>query len=45
MNAYTMQSLAAARDKDLRTQAAAARRVRLARRARRGAVAVRLRGI
>jgi hypothetical protein len=36
MNPYMIQSLAAAHIRDLRRQAAAARRVRLARRARRG---------
>ena len=36
MNPYMMQDLAALRGKDLRKQAATARRVRLARRARRG---------
>ena len=37
MNPYMMHDLAAARGRDLRRQAAAARRARLARRARRGA--------
>jgi hypothetical protein len=38
MNPYLIQHVAAARAADLRKQAAAARRVRLARRARRGGV-------
>lgn len=45
MNPYMMQDLAAVRGRDLRKQAAAARRARLARRARRGAAAVRPAGI
>lgn len=36
MNPYLIQHLAAAHDADLRRQAAAARRAKLARRARRG---------
>jgi hypothetical protein len=45
MNPNMMQNVAAARDRDLRKQAAAARRVRLARRARRGGFAEQLPGI
>jgi hypothetical protein len=39
MNPYMMQDLAAARDRDLRKQAVAARRASRARRARRGSTA------
>jgi hypothetical protein len=45
MNPYLMHDLAVARGRDLRRQAAAARRVRLARRGRRGASAVQSRRV